>query len=214
MQLITVEGNIGTGKSTLAHQIAEALDFSLMKEPVEENPYLNDFYKDPKGLAFKMQFWLLHTRFRQHKSSVDHIWKTGQGVVQDRSIYGDQMFAHQHYLAGNMSLLDYETYLAHREMTNAQLLAPHVCIFLEADPARSLERIRTRGRPFEQDIPLAYLQGLQERHAELMVDMKRRGSNVVRIDWNEFKPVEEVVQMIGLSHLLRKKTVEFALEAQ
>ena len=199
MKLISIEGNIGTGKSTLAKNLADALNYKLMKEPVEDNPYLEEFYKDPKALAFKMQFWLLHNRFRAHKEAVEHIWHTNQGVVQDRSIYGDQVFAKQHYLTGNMSLLDYETYLAHRELTNNQLLPPTIAIFLESHPEICIQRIKSRGRDCEKEIPIDYLIGLQERHKELILDLKSRGTKVYQIDWNNFKSTEEVLQIIGLA---------------
>jgi len=202
MYLITVEGNIGTGKTTLARDLAKALDGAkVIEEPVAENPYLVDFYQDQKRWALEMQFWLLSTRFRTHQDAIKYIWDNQKPIVMDRSIYGDQIFAKQHYLTGNIDEKGYQSYLDHRKLINSQLLAPHCTIFLEADPKRSLERIKQRGRPFEQDIPLDYLKALQERHAELKLEMRQLGTNVVTIDWNEFKPISEVVRLAGLAHI-------------
>ena len=69
--LIIIEGNIGVGKSTLAHQLAEQNDFRLFEEGADTNQqfkkYLELYYKDPSRYALEMQFWLLSTRFKQHQ---------------------------------------------------------------------------------------------------------------------------------------------------
>lgn len=211
MHLITVEGLIGIGKTTLANNIAKELGIKVVEEPVQANPYLDAFYKDPKRWALEMQFWLLSTRFRMHRDVIQHIWDSQEACVMDRSIYGDQMFAKQHWLDGNIDNIGYNSYMDHREVVNNQLLVPHVTIFLEADPEICLKRIVSRGRSFEQAIPLSYLKGLQERHFELAYEMKQRGTRVVHIKWDEFKTTNEVLEEAGLSFLkervLKRKEV-------
>src|SRR5277367_3948639 len=91
--LIIVEGNIGAGKSSITKAIAEKLKAHAMYEPVESNPYLDDFYKDQKRWALEMQYWLMAKRFKMHEEAIEHIMTTGQAVIMDRSIYGDAVFA-------------------------------------------------------------------------------------------------------------------------
>ena len=110
MKMIIIEGNIGAGKSTLTKQLAEKLNARAFYEPVESNPYLEDFYKDPKKYALPMQFYLMSVRYEMHQQGIEHTWRTGQTCIFDRSIYGDYVFAKKNWLDGNMSDLDFENY--------------------------------------------------------------------------------------------------------
>ena len=76
-QLVTVEGNIGVGKSTLACQLARTLNFRLFLEPTTRNPYLAKFYQDPKKYALKLQLWIFKQRFRTYVEATRHLLKTG-----------------------------------------------------------------------------------------------------------------------------------------
>lgn len=86
---IGISGLIGAGKSTLAAELGKILDLPVYYEPVIENEYLADFYKDPKRYSFSLQIYLLNQRFVQHQQLV---WKN-QGGIQDRTIYEDSVFA-------------------------------------------------------------------------------------------------------------------------
>lgn len=197
-RLINIEGIIGAGKSTLTKAIAEMVNAKAFYEPVAENPYLDVFYKDPKKHAFAMQFWLMSRRFEMHKQAVKHIWETGQSVIMDRSIYGDWVFAKKNWQDGNISDIDYKNYLQHREVMNAELLVPHITVWLNAHPVTCRERIDTRGRECEKTIPLDYLRGLHNLHAELMEEMRNRGSTVVALDWDvPFESVSDVATRLG-----------------
>ena len=94
-QMIVIEGVIGVGKSILSEKLGQELGYRVMKEPVSDNPYLESFYRDPKRYALEMQFWLMSKRFAMHQDAVQYIWQTGNGVIMDRSIYGDAIFAKQ-----------------------------------------------------------------------------------------------------------------------
>lgn len=184
MRLICIEGNIGVGKSWLTNELGSQLEAKVMFEPVDENPYLVKYYADPKRYALEMQFWLMSRRFELHEAAIKHIWTTGQSVIMDRSIYGDAVFAKKNWLDGNIDDLGYESYLKHRDVMNRYLMAPHVTLHLDASPLTCYDRIRLRSRDCESAIPIAYLQGLHDLHRELMIEMSRRGSKVVTLDWN------------------------------
>lgn len=86
---ISIAGLIGAGKTTLAKALAEVLGLPVHYEPVTDNVYLEDFYKDMKRYGFPLQIYLLNKRYRQQQQIV---WE-GRGGVQDRTIYEDAIFA-------------------------------------------------------------------------------------------------------------------------
>ena len=86
---IGIAGMIGAGKSTLGTALAKHLNLPAYYEPVDDNAYLDDFYRDTKTYAFATQIYLLNRRFQQHQ---EIIWRGG-GAVQDRTIYEDAVFA-------------------------------------------------------------------------------------------------------------------------
>ena len=104
---IGIAGLIGAGKSTLAKSLGEYCGLPVYYEPVKDNEYLADFYRDTKQYAFSMQIYLLNRRFQQHQ---EIIWK-GMGAVQDRTIYEDAIFAKTLVNLGLMEDRDYRTYL-------------------------------------------------------------------------------------------------------
>ena len=202
---IGISGIIGVGKSWLTKALAEYLGFEAFFEPVTENPYLDDFYKDMKQFGFPMQVYLLNERFRQHQQA---IWKNN-GVVQDRTIYEDCIFAKMLSESGDISKLDYQTYKnLFINMTNF-LHRPDVIIYLDVEPETALKRINHRNRDCESELPLQYLVNLKAGYDEWLDDIEPR-IPVIRIDWNEFKSVEYVVEQIN-SILVQKNKIHIPL---
>lgn len=154
---LVLAGNIGAGKSTLVKLLAERLDYHPFYEPVAENPYLEEFYKDMKRWAFNSQVFFLTHRVRSHRALMDD----PHSVVQDRSLYEDaEVFARNLYEQGNMSSRDWATYRdLYRTMTGL-LPAPDLVVYLRASVPTLKRRIAMRGRGFEASIPDTYLAGL------------------------------------------------------
>jgi deoxyadenosine/deoxycytidine kinase len=194
--MVTIEGNIGVGKSSLAKQLSELCGWRPSYEPVETNPYLQKFYQAPERYGLEMQYWLLSQRFQAHQDAVEHVWRTGQPVVFDRSIYGDTVFARKLCLDGKIDEIGYTSYCHMRETMFRFLLTPQLTIYLDASPETCLMRIGARGRSCEQDIPLAYLQGLEACYQDLLEELQQRKSKVLRLNWNEFRPAEDVLGMV------------------
>ena len=86
---IGISGLIGAGKTTLARELGKVLNLPVYYEPVVENEYLEDFYRDMKRYSFSFQIYLLNCRFRQHQQV---LWN-GTGGIQDRTLYEDSIFA-------------------------------------------------------------------------------------------------------------------------
>lgn len=202
--MIIIEGLIGVGKSTLTNKLGKALNFDIMKEPVQENPYLEDYYKDPKRYALEMQFWLMSRRFQMHQEAIETIWSKGRGVIMDRSIYGDAVFAQQNVDDGNIDKKGYENYIKMRDVMFRFLMTPQLTLYLKASPEKCQERISFRDRNCEQTIPTTYLKGLSKHYEKLLVELREKGSNIQVIDWESFKSTDDVLNILKQENLIQK----------
>ncbi len=197
---IGIAGTIGVGKSTLTIELAKALNFEPVLEEVDGNPYLDRFYHDMKGYGTMMQVWLLNHRFRQHREFVTRI-SLGKirGVVQDRTIWEDTIFArmlndHPDKIISDM---DYNTYLdLFDNMVLRELVFPQILIYIQCSPETALERIKMRGRPMEKTITLEYLKYLQSNYDQFVSEMEQAGVRILRLNWEKFLPISEVARLV------------------
>lgn len=189
---IGIAGLIGAGKTTLAKALGEHLKLDVHYEPVIDNEYLDDFYRDTARYSFAMQIYLLNRRFQQHQ---EIIWR-GRGGVQDRTIYEDAIFAKTLKDLGLMEPRDYETYVnLFRNLSNF-MCRPHVIVYLDVSPEKSLSRIEQRDRNCESGITIEYLTQLYNNYEEFLGEISRL-IPVLRIDWNEFWDVESLAASIS-----------------
>ncbi len=159
---VAIAGNIGVGKTRLTGEIARLLGWVPYYEPVEVNPYLDDFYADMKRWSFHLQVYFLSKRFMMHKQLVEK----GVPCVQDRSIYEDaEIFARILHLRGEMDDRDYENYVALYRVMTHYLRAPDLIIGLWASVDTLLHRIAQRGRECERSISRDYLEQLNDAYA-------------------------------------------------
>lgn len=158
-KFIAVAGNIGVGKSTLVEMLCRRLDWQPFYEPVMENPYLADFYKDMATWSFHSQAFFLSHRLRIHHELLHY----PGSVIQDRSIYEDaEIFAQNLFLQGYMSRRDYETYRSLYQSVADLLPPPDLVIYLRASSSTLLQRIALRARSYESEITAEYLDGLNQ----------------------------------------------------
>jgi len=197
---IGIAGTIGVGKSTLTMDLARALNFEPILEEVDGNPYLEHFYKDMKGYGTMMQVWLLNHRFRQHREFVTRI-SLGKirGVVQDRTIWEDTIFARMlnEHPDKLITDLDYNTYLdLFDNMVLRELVFPQILIYLDCQPETAIKRISSRGRVMESAVSLDYLRMLKANYDQFVGEMEQAGVRILRIKWETFQPVSEVVRLV------------------
>jgi len=162
-KFVAVAGNIGVGKSTLVGLLCVRLGWQPFYEPVAENPYLVDFYKDMHAWAFHSQIFFLTHRLRLHRLLMAH----PTSVIQDRSVYEDAgVFAENLYRQGLIDERDYAAYRDLYEVLTAFLTPPDLVVYLRASPSTLVERIHSRGRDYERKITTEYLIQLNELYED------------------------------------------------
>ena len=160
---VVIAGNIGCGKTTLTKKLSDRLGWKPHFESVQDNPYLSDFYGNMDRWAFPLQVYFLNHRFNTHKE----IEETGASCVQDRSIYEDaNIFARALYDQGTLDERDYQNYRTLYDTMTPYLNPPTLMIFLRRSVPKLLERIKQRGRDYEQAIPVDYLTRLNKYYDE------------------------------------------------
>lgn len=146
---IAIAGNIGAGKTTLATKLAEHYNWIPCFESVEDNPYLEDFYKDMPKWAFQLQVYFLNHRFNQ----VVQVQQNPLPTIQDRTIYEDaHIFAKGLYSSGVMHSRDFENYWGIYQSLLRFVAPPDVLIYLKGDIDKLMEQIAKRGRSYEQSL--------------------------------------------------------------
>jgi len=158
-KFIAIAGNIGVGKSTLVGMLGSRLGWEPFYEPVTENPYLADFYKDMSTWSFHSQVFFLAHRLRIHKD----LLRYPGSVIQDRSVYEDaEVFAQNLSLQGYFTERDYQTYRALYQTLCEFLPPPDLLIYLRASVPTLQGRISLRGRTYERTIAADYLAQLNQ----------------------------------------------------
>lgn len=189
---LVVSGGIGVGKTTFCKNISE--NFNNIKpffEPVENNEYLNLFYEDKYKYSFPMQIYLLNYRFQQHQKIMNTTFS-----IQDRCIYEDTIFAKMLYEGVFMEKLDYETYKHLFSNMSSFLKQPDLIIYLDVKPEIALRRIKNRNRDCEKNITLEYITSLHKGYENWIKDIETK-IPVLRIPWDSFIPIDEVVESIN-----------------
>ena len=160
---VAVAGNIGSGKSSLTKLLSERFGWKAYYESVDDNPYLDDFYKDMKRWSFHLQIYFLSKRFKDHMEIVNSPYS----IIQDRSIYEDaEIFAKNLYEMGNMDERDYKNYVELFNIMTGFLKPPDLIIYLRANVDTLIRQIKLRGRSFEQNIPREYLERLNRYYED------------------------------------------------
>jgi deoxyadenosine/deoxycytidine kinase len=158
---VAVAGNIGAGKSTLVNFLSNRFGLRPLYEPVDDNPYLEDFYGDMKTWAFHSQIFYLSHKFALHALAE----QTRGRVVLDRTIYEDaEIFAAGLKARRVMNQRDYQTYRELYTTIRDQVRPPDIMVYLRCSVRGLRRRIRVRGRAMEQNLPAAYLRQLNRRY--------------------------------------------------
>ena len=181
---IAIAGNIGSGKSTLTRLLAHHYGWEPRFEAVEDNPYLEDYYRDIHRWSFNLEVFFLKERFRDliAIANCDHT------IIQDRTIFeGVYVFMENNRAMGNLSDRDYETYMELFEQMMSMVRLPDLMIYLHASVPHLVSNIQQRGRDYEQTIQLDYLQNLNERYDDFIYNKYKGRVITVEKDQLDFR---------------------------
>ena len=199
-KFITIAGNVGVGKSSLTRLLSEYMCWEPFYEAVDENPYLEDFYQDMRSWSFHSQIYFLSKRLSHHHQIVE---RPGT-VLQDRSVYEDaEIFARNLLLQGNMSKRDWQSYWDLYQIVSSILPPPDLVIYLQSSVATLQERIRQRGRDYEQQISEEYLIQLNNLYEEWVHDFSLCPVLTVPTDGLNFVEINSHLELIA-SKVLEK----------
>lgn len=158
---IAIAGNIGSGKTTLTKLLAARYGWTPRFEPVDNNPYLEDFYHDMNRWSFNLQVYFLNKRFKE----VVEISKSTDTIIQDRTIYEDAcIFAPNLHDQGYMSDRDFKNYTDLFNLMMSLVKKPQLMIYTRSSIPTLVKHIEKRGRDYEKSIRIDYLTGLQKRY--------------------------------------------------
>lgn len=156
---ITIEGNIGAGKTTLAHLLAKRLNARLILEEFADNPFLSKFYENPKQYAFPVELFFMAERYKQLSELVQTKDLFQSVTISDYLFTKCMLFAKV-----NLSDDEYRLYQKLFEILHQQMVQPDILIYLHMPVSRLQVNIRKRNRSFEQAIPDEYLFNLQQTY--------------------------------------------------
>ncbi|MFN8246929.1 MAG: deoxynucleoside kinase [Ferruginibacter sp.] len=158
---VTIEGNIGAGKTTLSHLLSKHYNARLILEEFADNPFLPKFYENPGQYAFPLELFFMAERYKQLKELLQT-----KDIFQQITI-SDYLFT-KCLLFAKVNLPDEEFRLYQKlfEIINPQIVQPELLIYLHAPVNKLQENIKKRNREYEQNIPNDYLFNLQETYTQ------------------------------------------------
>lgn len=175
---ITIEGNIGAGKTSLASMIAQDYNAKLILEQFEDNAFLPKFYEEPDKYAFPLEMSFLASRFQQLKDQLGDRDLFKSFTISDYYIIKSLIFAGKTLAEDELNL-----YNRFFQIIHSQLPKPDLFVYLYVKTPRLQQNIKERGRPYEKHIKDAYLDKIQEGYFEFM--RHQRDMKILLLDTNK-----------------------------
>jgi len=160
-QYICIEGNIGTGKTSLCEKIAREFSCQLVLEEFADNPFLKYFYEDPDRYAFTVELFFMTERHKQLQHDLHNRSLFTEFMVADYFFWKTVLFASK-----TLNEQEYRLFLRLFHILNNSFPNPDLLVYLHRSPEKLLKQIQTRGRQYEQSITTDYLQKIQDSYFE------------------------------------------------
>lgn len=192
---IVIEGNIGTGKTSLASKLARDFDTKLILERFADNPFLPKFYENQSRYAFPLELSFLADRYSQLKNDLTNPELFHQQTISDYLLNKSLIFA-------SITLKDHELELYQKlfHIINPNLPKPELLVYLHKDIANLKQNIRKRGREYESNIKDEYLSKLEKGYWDFF--KTQSGMKILIVDSNHFdfvnneKDYQKIVELI------------------
>ena len=195
---LAIEGNIGSGKTTLATMLSKDYDIRLILESFAENPFLPKFYENPDRHAFPLELFFMAERYHQLKSLKEQDLFQPQ-IISDYFFIKSKLFA-----KNNLQYDELQLFYSLYDIMFSSLSKPDILIYLYADIQRLKQNIKKRGREFEQNISADYLQKIQEKYLDYLRkqdDFPVLLLDVTGVDFvNDTKAYEHIKELIILPY--------------
>ncbi|KAM4561312.1 NADH dehydrogenase [ubiquinone] 1 alpha subcomplex subunit 10, mitochondrial [Fundulus diaphanus] len=216
-KIISVDGNLASGKGALAQQLAEKLGMLYMPEADtfyvdkmtgEKQPLplgfngmcsLEKFYTDPKaadGNSYRLQLWMYAMRVLQYSDAVEHLLTTGQGVVLERSPFSDVVFLDAMFKQGYIRKECVEHYNEIKNISICEFLPPHLVIYVDQPAEEVQKKLKQSGKSYLQNVPLQYLQSIEDSYKKSFLPKIRETSELLAYDVTQAQDVERVAEDI------------------
>lgn len=170
---LVIEGNIGAGKTSLAHLLSQENEVNLILERFKDNPFLAKFYKDPKRYAFSLEMSFLVDRYQQLLEDITQLNLFSDGIIADYDLYKSLIFSKI-----NLSQEEYNLYKKIFQVMYKEIPQPDLLVFLYQTPDTLLQNIKKRGRAYEQEIEKEYLIKIEKGYQD---HLKTRGDGPLKI---------------------------------
>ncbi|PWN17625.1 deoxynucleoside kinase [Bacillus thuringiensis] len=176
---ITVEGPIGVGKTSLAKEISTHMQLHLLKEIVDENPFLGKFYEDIDEWSFQTEMFFLCNRYKQLEDINIKYLNQRKPVVADYHIFKNLIFASR-----TLKDSQYDKYMQIYRILTQDMPVPNVIVYLTASLETLQKRIAMRGREFEKNMDPNYLLQLTRDYETAMDAFKKDHPEIPVLKFN------------------------------
>lgn len=191
---ICIEGNIGSGKTSLCQMIAREYDCKLILEQFAENPFLPYFYKDPERYAFPVELFFMTERHKQLQGSLMNRDLFLDMTISDYFFPKTLLFARK-----TLGEEEYRLFQQLHQILDASFPNPDFLVYLHRPLPVLLEHIKERGRPYEQEIEAKYLQEIQDSYFEFFMGYTEYPILIIDLNERDFISDEQVYkEIIGL----------------
>ncbi|MDF4202048.1 2-amino-4-hydroxy-6-hydroxymethyldihydropteridine diphosphokinase [Maribacter sp. SA7] len=191
LQYVAIEGNIGAGKTTLATKISEDFNAKLILERFAENPFLPSFYEDQARYAFPLEMSFLADRYQQFTEDTNQLDLFKSFMVSDYDIYKSLIFAKV-----TLQQNEFDLYRKVFNFMYKEVKKPKVYVYLYQTTERLLQQIKKRGRDYEQNIELTYLEKINRGYFDFLKTYPKENQLIIdvsNLDFVSHKSDYEVV---------------------
>lgn len=181
LEYVAIEGNIGAGKTTLATKIAEDFNAKLILERFAENPFLPSFYDDQARYAFPLEMSFLADRYQQFTEDTNQLDLFKSFMISDYNIYKSLIFAKV-----TLQQNEFDLYRKVFNFMYKEVKKPKIYVYLYQTTERLLQQIKQRGRDYEQNIEISYLERINRGYFDFLKTYPKENQLIIDVSDLDF----------------------------